>query len=155
MSFNKIAHGLLLGCASFALLTLTVPDVIASWADSPLEEVISGSPVVVVGSIDCIKSADSPQQSQDYRYDTAYIAVSQVLKNTLPDFQIQTEDKIPLSMPAAANPIRISTDIYYKVGTHGVWILERREGTFWATYPKDFQPLSQEQKVKAIIQQQN
>jgi len=35
----------------------------------------------------------------------------------------------------------------------GIWILEFKDGRFWATYPGDFQTISTEQEVRKIIKE--
>ena len=121
-----------------------------SWADVPLEEILQNNPVVVVGEIESIDRA-APSD----KYDIAYITVSRVLKNTLKDKKIKSGDKIPLSMPAIISQgtvrFALSTDIRYRIGQEGIWILELKDNTFWATYPKDYQPLKKMKDIQYII----
>jgi len=49
-------------------------------------------------------------------------------------------------------PFAISTDIKYRKGQEGVWILypdKEEKGVFWASYPSDFQQLKELPKVEA------
>jgi len=117
----------------------------------PLSQVVKGSPVVVVGKIEAI---DVAKASEERVYDIAHITVSKVLKNTLEGYPIKVGDKLPLSMPSVNNKVQISTDLHFKKGTEGVWILEIKDKTFWATYPKDYQAADREQKVQKVLDQQ-
>ena len=156
-------------------LILSSPVIFASWIAVPLDTVIKRSPVVVIGTVDSIKTAlplDSKYEFEDDSaqltviwnrgypvegmvYDTAYISVSEVLKNTLPDVEIEVGDIIRLSMPSETDNVGSSNDIYYNKGTTGIWILDWCHDTFWATYPKDLQPLSAQQQVRDIIDKLN
>lgn len=122
------------------------------WAEMPLKKITSDSPLIIIGSIEKIKQADPPKKNIDYQYDIAYINVSEVLKNTLQDYEVQNNDEVPLSMPSALNLVVNSTDIRYKKGTSGIWILDFKKNTFWATYPKDYQPMSKEKEMREILE---
>src|SRR5688500_16129477 len=60
-------------------LLLAANAVLACWADVPLEEIVQGSPVVVVGKIVKIDVAAPADRATD----TAHIQVARVLKNKL------------------------------------------------------------------------
>ena len=139
----------IIGCIGMMLCGLWVGNAAACWMEMPLESVVSNSPVVVVGEIVEIKSAE-PKEGERV-FDTAYIKVEKVLKNTLSNHSVKVGDRIPLSMPSAKNTIQISTDISYPVETKGIWILDLEDKTFWATYPGDCQPESKEEEIKTII----
>ncbi len=121
----------------------------AMWVDIPLDKLVADNPVVLVGMIEEISVSKSPKD----KFDIAYIKVAGVLKNELENRKIKKGEKVPLSMPSAKK-VMISTDIRYKKGTEGVWILEYEDETFWATYPKDYQPLKQREQIAQIIQKQ-
>ncbi len=121
----------------------------AMWVDIPLEKLVADNPVVLVGMIEEISVSKSPKD----KFDIAYIKVAGVLKNELDNRKIKKGEMVPLSMPSAKK-VMISTDIRYKKGTEGVWILEYEDETFWATYPKDYQPLKQREQIAQIIQKQ-
>lgn len=120
--------------------------------DVPVEKIVKKSPTVVVGKIERIEVA----QPSDYAYDIAYIKVGKILKNGTTDIEVKEGKEIPLSMPSVNNKRLTSIDINYRKGTKGVWILQRQEKsvTFWATYPKDLQPLKEESNIAAIIAKQ-
>ncbi len=121
----------------------------AMWVDIPLEKLVADNPVVLVGTIEEISISKSPKD----KFDIAYIKVAGVLKNELKYRKIKKGEMVPLSMPSAKK-VMISTDIRFKKGTEGVWILEYKDETFWATYPKDYQPLKQREQITQIIQKQ-
>ena len=122
----------------------------AMWAYVPLEKLLAENPVVVVGKIEEIKTSETTKG----KVSIAYIKVSEVLKNELKDFKIKVGDKIPLSVPTPSM-ISVSTDINYPKGKEGVWILEYKDKTFWATYPSDYQPLKQKAQIKDILEKQS
>jgi hypothetical protein len=125
----------------------------ASWIDVPLEEVIAGSQVVVIGKIESIRVA-KPSNKYDYQYDTAYITVSKVLKNELKNRIIKKDIKLPLAMPSINNRVSTSVDIRYEYGKEGIWILEFRDKVFRAEYLKDYQPLTNEKEITLILEKQ-
>lgn len=129
------------------LLTAAALPALGSWADVPLETVVKDSPVIVVGKIERIELPDPPEPSDARRLDIGHIKVRKVLKNALKDFELAPGDTIPLAMPSSLNKMRMSTDLYFKEGTDGVWILDRKDGKFRATYPKDHQPLEKRAEV--------
>ena len=162
---------------SLFLLIFSVQVTFACWIIIPLEKVVAGNPVVVVGKIVKIEVDKAPRdiiyriarflntvvsrttrtrlaEPGFYRYDIAYIEVAKILKNELRKPAVEVGDQIPLSMPSINNSTRMSTDIRYKRGAEGVWILEYRHGTFWATYPKDWQSLNQQKIITRIIHSQ-
>lgn len=130
--------------------SLTLCTAHACWIDIPLEDVVQGSPLVVVGEIKRIKTAPRSR----YAYDTAFIKVERILKNSGLKTPQEAGEKIPLAMPSINNRNRTSTDIRYQKGQRGVWILEFHKGKFWATYPKDFQDVEQEKEIVEIIKRQ-
>lgn len=121
----------------------------AMWAYIPLEKLLSENPVVVAGKIEEIKHSEDPKD----RFSIAYIKVDEVLKNRLKNFKLKVGDKIPLSVPATGK-ISVSTDIHYPKGKEGIWILEYKDKTFWATYPADYQPLKEKSSIQEIIKKQ-
>jgi len=137
----------------FALMVASAA--VARWAELPLEKVVRQSHVVVIGEITNITVAPPPEEIDQYQFDVADITVQEVLLNTLTNQVIKPKQELPLSMPSIRNNVQISTDIRYKIGSKGIWILEFRDKTFWATYPKDFQPMSAEKEVRAITRKLN
>ena len=161
----------------FFFLMFSMRVAFACWIIIPLEKVVERKPVVVVGKIVKIE-VDKARHNTIYRvarflntmvskitrtrlakpgfyrYDIAYIEVAKILKNELNEPAIRVGFEIPLSMPSINNSVNMSTDIRYKRGTEGVWILEYRDGTFWAMEPKDYQSLNQQKTITQIIHTQ-
>ena len=131
-----------------ALCLGVAPAAFASWAFMPLEKVVEQNAVIVVGKIEKIEVG---KPTEGRVMDTAYITVSKILKNSLKDNPLAIGGKLPLVMPGKAG-LRSSKDILYKLGQEGVWILEKRDGTYWATFPSDFQPLEKEKEIVAFIE---
>ena len=122
----------------------------AMWAAVSQDVLVAENKVIVVGKIEEIQAATAGT-----KYDTALITVTEVLKNEL-DMAIKVGDKLPLAMPATGQGlmISVSTDISYKKGTAGVWLLEYKDKMFLATYPKDYQPATAKEEIVKIIKQQ-
>lgn len=131
---------------------MTPSGVLACWKDVPLKTIIKKSPVIVIGEITRIKSAKPPFSEDEQKFDTAFITVTEVLKNDLPKYNIKVGDKLPLSMPSAKNVVKCSTDLIYELGIKGIWIIDYRDKSFWATYPKDFQRMEEEKNIRKILQ---
>ena len=75
---------------------------------------MAGAEYVVVGKIDRI--VDGIERN-NRTYDVGEIKVSQVLKG------LKTLKDVRLMWPSKANKARMSTDILFNKGQHGVWIL--------------------------------
>ena len=129
----------------------------ASWADVPLLDRVRSANLVITGKIVRIERAEK-RKGDETEYSIAWIKCVKVLKNTskpgspkaADHRSTQAGDEIPLTMPAKAID---EPDIVYTNGTDGIWILQYHEQRFWATYPKDYQPLSSLEKVKKAIQE--
>lgn len=127
----------------------------AMWAAVPLDELLRDNPVVVAGKITKIDVAAAPGKGESLKtYDTAYLTVSKVLKNTLPRERINPGARLPLAMPAANRRIATSVDLRYRKGIDGIWILEFKSNRFWATYPGDRQPREKEKEIVALLARQ-
>jgi hypothetical protein len=121
------------------------------WAAWPLEKVVNRNPLIVVGKIEKIEVAQP--RGNDRVYDTAFIKVRKVLKNNVKGANIKPGVLIPLSMPSVKNKTRMSTDLTYKQGTDGVWLLsyDKARKAFATGRPDELQPLAKEQKITNII----
>ena len=121
---------------------LAVSNVKASWMYVPLELRIAGAQYVVVGKIDRIVDGI---ERHNRTYDVGAIKVSKVLKGP------KTLKEVKLMWPGPA-PFALSTDIKYRKGQEGVWILypdKEEKNVFWASFPTDFQQLKELPKVEA------
>lgn len=144
---KRIVAGVMAG-----LVGIAATPVWACWAAVPLEKLLRDNPVVVAGKITRIDVAPAPEDGKRQRaYDTGYIRVSKVLKNALKKTEIKVGDELPLSMPSVNRGIMVSTDIRYPKGKEGIWILELKDGKYWATYPGDFQSKDKESTITSLL----
>jgi len=118
----------------------------ACWVSISLEDFVKENRLIVVGEI--IRVIHAPNSR--YLSDTAFIKVERVLKNSLKKAP-KVGSEISLSMPSASNERPLSTDIYYSQGQRGIWLLNFEDGKYHAGQPLAFQPLSEQQKVKAAM----
>ena len=125
---------------------LAVSNAQASWAYVPLELRMAGAKYIVVGKIDRI--VDGIERNK--RTDVGAIKVSKVLKGP------KTLKEVKLMWPGPA-PFALSTDIKFRKGQEGVWILypdQKVKDVFWASYPTDYQALANlpkvQEKMKAL-----
>ncbi|MBC8325330.1 MAG: hypothetical protein H8E27_06860 [Verrucomicrobia subdivision 3 bacterium] len=126
---------------------LAVPHAQASWMYMPLELRLAGAKFVVVGKIDRIVDGI---ERHERTYDVGAIKVSKVLKGP------KTLKEVKLMWPGPA-PFALSTDIKYRKGQEGIWILypdKEEKNVYWASYPTDFQQLKElpqvETKMKGL-----
>jgi hypothetical protein len=119
---------------------LAVSNAQASWAYVPLELRMAGAKYIVVGKIDRI--VDGIERN-DRTYDVGAIKVNKVLKGP------KTLKEVKLMWPGPA-PFALSTDIKFRKGQEGVWILypdKKVKDVYWASYPTDYQALASLPKV--------
>ena len=120
---------------------LAVPQAQASWAYVPLELRLAGAKYIVVGKIDRI--VDGIERN-NRTYDVGAIKVQQVLKGP------KTLKEVKLMWPCPA-PFALSTDIKFRKGQEGVWILypdKEEKDVYWASFPTDYQSLKNLPRVK-------
>lgn len=130
-------------------------DALACFADIPLSNVVRSSTTVVVGMIESIETnVYSTPGDVTYAYDVAQIRIREVLKNSETNAVVVAGGTISLSMPAAGMEKRNSKAISFQLNQDGIWILDFAHGYFWATYPKDFQPLSELESIREIIKEE-
>ena len=126
---------------------LAVSNAQASWAYVPLELRMAGAKYIVVGKIDRI--VDGIERG-NRTYDVGAIKVSKVLKGP------KTLKEVKLMWPGPAR-FALSTDIKFRKGQEGVWILypdQKVKDVFWANFPSDYQALANlpkvQEKMKAL-----
>jgi len=127
---------------------LAVPNANASWAYVPLELRMAGAKYIVVGKIDRI--VDGIERN-GRTYDVGAISVKQILKGP------KGLKEVKLMWPGPA-PFALSTDIKFRKGQEGVWILypdKMTKGVHWASYPSDFQVLKNLPNVQAKLKALN
>jgi len=120
---------------------LSIPQARASWAYVPLELRLAGAKYVVVGKIDRI--VDDIQRN-GRTHDVGAIRVQQVLKGP------KNLKEVLLMWPGAA-PFALGTDIKFRKGQEGAWILypdKEHNDIHWASYPSDYHSLNNLPKVK-------
>ena len=127
---------------------LTIPCAQASWAYVPLEIRMAGAKYIVVGKVDRIVDGI---ERHNRTYDVGAIKVSKVLKGP------NNLKEVKLMWPGPA-PFALSTDIKFRKGQEGIWILypdKEVKDVHWASYPSDFQPLKNraqlESKLKTLV----
>ena len=134
---------------ALGLVALLASSAFGSWMYVPLEQRIMGADVVVLGKI----AREVPGFSRGRFYLTlGVIEIKEVLKG---DATLKT---VKLAWPAAdpkkpnVPRIRMSTDIEYRVGQEGVWILRHDAANhcYWANYPTDYQRDAGEKALKKI-----
>ncbi len=136
-----------------ALCSLQLQPLKACFAMLPLDSLVADNAVIVQGKIVKVDVAPAPKaEPEQQSMDTGYILVSEVLKDQLADQNIRVGDKLPLRFPSKNRKLMISTDISYSKGQSGIWLLEFRDGAFYATYPGDFQSNDRLQDIKNLIQ---
>ena len=141
--------------AVIAVLMLPAACVLACWAYTPIEHRLLDADMVVVGKIVSVK--DAPMVG-NRPHALGRIAIEEVLKGD------KTLKEVGLLWPAPPKTAKkggaggkavlrfspaMSTDIRFKQGQDGVWLLRRdkKHDAYWATYPGDFQPKAKRAEV--------
>jgi hypothetical protein len=137
--FKLVTVGIALGACAAAS---------AIWVDIPLEQVIRKADIVVVGKIGKVAAGEGPVKN-GRRHDLGTIEVREVVKG---DAAMKT---VKLAWPSAGG-LMTDVDLIYRAGQDGVWILKKdaKADAYWATYPKDFQPVGELKKIKEIVKAQ-
>ena len=133
---------LLIIAASLVLMTTLAPRCQASWAYVPQEVRMMQADLVVVGTI--AKLGKSIKRD-GRTYTVGVIKPTMILKG-----KPKMKDDIRLAWPGPRpGGLRLSTDLIYRVGQKGVWVLtaDKTRPVHWATYPTDYQPM---QKLAAV-----
>ena len=118
-----------------AAVLATQSETEASFAYVPLEARIASAQHVVLGKIDRL---DGFVQLHNRKYQVGVIEVRKVFKGA------KGLDRVKLAWPAREK-FAVSTDISYRVGQEGLWILHRdrmAKDLYRASYPSDYQPLA-------------
>jgi hypothetical protein len=101
----------------------------AIFAQIPIEEVVARNPLIVVGEL---RRIEHSPRTPLYSYDTGYILVEKIIKNCGDNRLDKAGVEIPLAMPSVNNEMHVSTDIRYRVGYRGVWLLHQKDGKYLA-----------------------
>jgi len=123
----------------------------ACWIAVPLESLVAGADVIVVGKIVRVERAPG---MADYEYDEGTIKVREVIKGAeLLERLSGSKKRATLSFPAETNRLRVSTDLRYDQGQTGVWLLTRRQGRLLAARPDSLQPLKKRAEIRRLAAQ--
>ena len=123
--------------ASLLFTAAMAPRCEASWAYVPQEIRMMQADLVVVGTI--TKLGNGIVQN-GRAYDVGVITPTTLLKGKLKKNAV-----IRVAWPAArGGGLRVSTDIAFRVGQKGVWVLtaDKTHPVYWANYPTDYQPMT-------------
>ena len=139
-NMKRIAQTTLMAAA----MAVTVSTTRASWAYVPLELRLAGADLVVVGKID--RLTDNFKVGERM-HDVGAITVQRMLKGpgNLKEAQVAWPGKARFAL---------STDIRYRVGQQGIWILTRdakQPNVYRANYPTDYQAAANLPKILAAL----
>lgn len=130
----------------------------ALWSAIAPSSVATDCPVIVTGEIVKIdRAAAKVLDRVDRKYtrvlDVAHIRISQVNKNLLIGVSTKVGRTITARMHSKKDPIRISLDLYYKIGTKALWMLYLEDdGHFYINRrPEQHQPVGSYDKIKGQV----
>lgn len=110
---------------------------------------MAAADAIVVGRLVHIARAGG---EADYEYDMGTIKVRKVIKGgDLLRELVGSTARVPLHFPAETNRLRVSTDLRYKKGQAGIWLLTLREGRLMAARPDSLQPLSMGKRIRKLV----
>ena len=120
-----------------AVVVMVGESAMGSWMYVPLEEVVDGAPLIVVGKVASVSR------------DSAFLHVKSILKNSIGQ-KVEAGGTITLAQPAQHG---VSIDLpRHKLGIEGVWMLtEIQQNAFATTRPDAIQPLSSKERIAEII----
>ena len=124
----------------------------ACWIKQPLAVTVAGADAILVGRIVAVREAEAGERRA---HDVATIRVEQVLKGR-PTLQRlgHTARRVALHFPSVNNRVRVSTDIHYRKGQHGIWLLSVDDGRLTAPHPDALQPPGKLKRIRALLDQQ-
>ncbi len=111
----------------------------SSWMAIDIVEFAQRSPLIITGKIVKVDYIESDKMRE---YDYAYIKIDKVLKNVFKDLPLKYGDTLKVLM----SPVRVSgwctTDIRYKEGRGGLWILKMYNNLEFSicSHPDQLQP---------------
>lgn len=142
----------MLGAFALALTCLWTVAVQADFAQVPLEELVKKAATIVEGKV--VKVEDAGFMRNGRKYDAAVVEVKSVLKG---DAKLK---EVRIAQPALGG-LSVSTDIRFKVGQEGIWLLnqekdakDKEAAVLWATHPSQFQPSKEKETVAKAIKAQ-
>ncbi len=110
------------------------------------EKLVEQSDIIVTGEITEVAQGGKGRADKSI----ATIKVNSVLKG---EKDLKT---VKLAYPSENRSMRRSTDIFYKKGQKGIWLLKKAvdKDYYVARYPGRFKPIDKLDAIKAIIEQQ-
>jgi len=127
-----------------AILLATVQPARASFAEVPLEVLVDEANVIVQGKVARIDGKGFELANRPYAI--ALVEVASVLKG--PDGLKQ----VGIAQPAAEGPV-VSSDIVFRSGQEGIWLLTRdpERDVYWAKHPSQLQPLKEKDALAKLV----
>jgi hypothetical protein len=133
-----------------ATLLVSTPRTEACWTRLDPRAVAEGASLIVVGKVVKIEDAGFSRKHEkwDRKYDAAVVEVREVLKGR------DGRRYVRLAQPAQGG-LRVSTDIRYKLGQEGIWLLDRdgRFDVYWADHPDKFRELKDRDEVAQLLRE--
>ncbi len=123
----------------------------AAFADTSLARSVRAAHIIVIGEITRIARAE---EESVYKHDIAFINARDILrgKKTLRN-TIGNTRAVPLSFPSIHNRLHVSTDVRYKTGDLGIWLLQVHDGRIVGCRPLSLLPLAQRSRVERILKE--
>ena len=111
----------------------------ASWAAVALEILADEADVIIVGKV--TKIQDGGFAVGQRKFDVAVVKVSRILKSKP---QVGKPKQLRIGQPSRGR-IGLSTDIRFRPGQEGIWLLKKDpdRNVYWARHPSQFQPIKQ------------
>ncbi len=141
-------------CATAAAIVastlLASPRAGAERREVTLEELVREADAIVSGRIVRVERSDSDAA---YSHDVATIAVKEVLEGrSLLEREAGSARRVPLCFPAESNRLRISSDVRWKKGQSGVWLLTLERGRLTAQRPGSLQPIERLDEIRTMLE---
>lgn len=119
----------------------------AIWAPVPLEILIDEADVVVQGKVVAIEKADLEINGR--AHDLAVVEVDAALKNILGMMKLM---QVRIAQPAAGG-LGVSTDIRFREGQDGIWILNKApdRDIYHVNHPFQFQATQEKDRLAKLV----
>ena len=124
----------------------------ADFAAVPLDKLVKDAAVIVDGKVTKIENAGFARGAR--QFDAAVVQVKAVLKG---DAKLK---EVRIAQPAVGG-LAVSTDIRFKEGQEGFWLLTKQADAkgkeadvYWALHPSQFQPLGERDKLAKAVKDQ-
>lgn len=131
---------------SVALVALSVSSALALWAPVPFAILVDEADLIVVGKV--AKIQDGGFALGKRNYDVAVVEVSAVLKSLA-----GKPKEVHIGQPAEGGGIAVSTDIRFRAGQQGIWLLTKDpdKNVYWARHPFQFQEEKEQKQLVTLI----